>query len=329
MKLVEIIADASLTDSVVDAMESLDPTVTDRHVAATGPDGRRDVYLVVRDEQLQAVLDKLQVVTGSQPNARILVLPIDASLPQTPQTEERKEPTPATAREVLYSSVEKDVRLDLNYLVLVALSTIVAAIGLVEDNVAVVIGAMVIAPLLGPNLALALGTALGDTHLVRKSIKTAVAGIGLAILLSVVLGMLWPFSVVSRELLARTDVGLDSVALALAAGAAAVLSLTTGLPSVLVGVMVAVALLPPAAALGLTLGHGRLDLAAGAALLLAVNIVCVNLASKVVFLLRGIRPRTWWQREKARRATVIYLVMWVVTLALLMLLIYARQKVIR
>jgi len=67
--------------------------------------------------------------------------------------------------------------------------------------------------------------------------------------------------------------------------AAAALSLTTGLSSVLVGVMVAVALLPPAATLGIMLGQGNMSLAIGAGLLLAVNIVSVNLASKIVFLL--------------------------------------------
>lgn len=105
--------------------------------------------------------------------------------------------------------------------------------------------------------------------------------------MSVGIGIIWPFNITSPEIASRTVVGLDSVALALASGAAAALSLTTGLSSVLVGVMVAVALLPPAVALGLMLGHGHFDLAVGAGLLLAVNLVCVNLSSKVVFLLKA------------------------------------------
>lgn len=181
---------------------------------------------------------------------------------------------------------------------LVVLSTIVAAIGLIESNVAVVIGAMVIAPLLGPNLAFGLGTALGDISLMRKSALTTSAGISLAVALSVVIGIFWPFDVSSPELAARTNVWLDSVALALASGAAAALSLTTGLSSVLVGVMVAVALLPPAVTLGIMLGLGNINLALGAGLLLAINVVCVNLAIKVVFFLKDIRPRTWWEKRK-------------------------------
>ena len=85
------------------------------------------------------------------------------------------------------------------------------------------IGAMVIAPLLGPNLALALGTALGDSRLMLHSLRTNLAGLGLALLVSVFIGMLWSVNLESAELLARTDVGMESVALALASGAAAVL----------------------------------------------------------------------------------------------------------
>lgn len=253
------------------------------------------------------MLDALQTVLGAQREARVLVIAVETVLPRPPEAERRKEDAATAAREALYDSVEKNARLDLNFAVLVILSTVVAAIGLIAGNVAVVIGAMVIAPLLGPNLALGLGTALGDIKLMHKALVANVAGIGIAVALSAILGYFWPFESLSGELMARTEAGLDSVALELASGAAAALSLTTGLPSVLVGVMVAVALLPPAATLGLMLGHGHPDLAFGAGLLLAVNVVCVNLSSKVVFLLRGIRPRTWWEKEKARRAMVSYI----------------------
>ena len=131
-------------------------------------------------------------------------------------------------------------------------------------------------------------------------------------------------SFTSPELLSRTDAGLESIALAFASGAAAALSLSTGLPSVLVGVMVAVALLPPAATFGLMLGHGRFDLAVGAALLLAVNIVSVNLSCKLVFLVKGIQPRTWWEKETAKKAMRNYIFVWIITLLLLAAVISIR-----
>ena len=210
-------------------------------------------------------------------------------------------------------------------MLLVFLSTVVVAIGLLENNVAVVIGAMVIAPLLGPNIALALGAALGDTHLMWKAFKTIITGIGLALFLSIGLGMYHPMNLDSPELLARTDAGLDSMALALASGAAAVISLTTGLSSVLVGVMVAVALLPPTVTLGIMLGAGQTQLAIGAALLLAMNIICVNLAAKVVFLVRGIKPRSWLEKQKARQSMTSYLVIWIISLSILLVVILFRR----
>jgi uncharacterized membrane protein len=116
------------------------------------------------------------------------------------------------------------------------------------------------------------------------------------------------------------------VALALASGAAAALSLTTGLSSALVGVMVAVALLPPAASTGLLAGAGDMAGAEGALLLLAVNVVSVNLAAQVVFLGRRIRPLTWFEKKVAARYSAIGLALWLVALALLIGLILWRRR---
>jgi len=87
---------------------------------------------------------------------------------------------------------------------------------------------------------------------------------------------------------------------------------------------VAVALLPPAAAAGLMLGAQQWPLALGAALLLAVNVVCVNLAGQLVFLARGIKPRTWLERVSARQSVRVSVMVWVVSLALLSAVMYLR-----
>ncbi len=323
MKYVEVVAEESSTATITALAEKAD--AQDFRLGPVGEDGLCVMRLLVADDRLQWVLDALQSILGAQPSARILVMAVEASLPRQEEQQGEQEEPATTAREALYEEVEKNVRLDLNFLLLVVLSTVVAAIGLIENNVAVVIGAMVIAPLLSPNLALSLGTALGDVALMRKSVKTLFAGIFLAVLLAACIGFLWPSQMLSPELLTRTEPGWDSVALALASGAAAALSLTTGLSSVLVGVMVAVALLPPAATLGLMLGYGNMELAVGAGLLLAINVVSVNLASKVVFLAKGINPRTWLEKEKAKRGMIVYVLTWIVALIVLMLVIYVRR----
>jgi len=95
----------------------------------------------------------------------------------------------------------------------------------------------------------------------------------------------------------------------------------------LVGVMVAVAILPPAATFGMMLGMAEFEKANGAALLLAVNIVCINLSAKLVFLLRGIQPRTWSEKQRARTSVGIAITMWVASLVILVAIIYFKWQV--
>ncbi|MBV1871369.1 MAG: TIGR00341 family protein [Gammaproteobacteria bacterium] len=323
MKLIEIIAPSS-DIKIITAVAS-QQQAQDFRLGLTDKEGLQNARLLTSDDRLQSTLDGLQTVLGTHPQARILVMPIELSLPKQDEDERKKEDSALAAREALYSTVQKNARLDWNFILLVVLSTIVAAIGLIENNVAVVIGAMVIAPLLGPNLAFGLGTALADTELMWRSFISLLVGVLVAISLSAGIGLLWRGDILSTELLARTDVGLDSAALALVSGAAAALSLATGLSSVLVGVMVAVALLPPATTFGLMLGYGRMDLAAGAGLLFAVNVVCVNLACKLVFLFRGIAPLAWKAQQNAKRTMLIYILIWVITLLLLIFTIYLES----
>lgn len=325
MKVIEVLTPSGHTDTLRSIAEQIG--AVDCWVGPEGEDGRRMTHILLADEKTQKMLDALQSALAAADNTHITLSPVEASLPRPAvNPDEEKVRSVIASRESLYEEIEKNARLDRNYLLLVIFSTVVAAIGLIEDNIAVIIGAMVIAPLLGPNIALALGTALGDTHLIRRSLLTNAAGLGLAIGMSVLIGVLSSSSIYSHELLSRTTVGLDSIVLALASGAAAVLSLTTGLPTVLVGVMVAVALLPPAATFGFMLGAMQFDLAAGAGILLAVNVVCVNLAAKIVFLAQGLRPRTWVEKAKARQSTKAYILIWIVSLLILVGLIYLRKQ---
>lgn len=90
--------------------------------------------------------------------------------------------------------------------------------------------------------------------------------------------------------------------------------------------MVAVALLPPAATIGIMLGQGNLSLAIAAGLLLSVNIVRVNMGSKIVFFLKGIHSRTWLKKKKAKHSMVVFIFGWLLTLIVLVILIYAPRS---
>jgi len=326
MRLIEVVADAGHSDTLLGILDHFG--AIDYWWGADNEDGRRSLRMLVSDDVRQKMLDALQGALGSAENARIIVLPVEAVLPRPrAEADEQGKDRVAATREELYNAIAQGARLDQTYVWLVVLSTLAAAIGLIEDNVAVVIGAMVIAPLLGPIIAFAFATSLGDRELMWDSIRTASTGLLVAFGLSLLIGLLWPVNLDSREIMSRTDVGFDGVALALASGAAAVLSLTTRLSSTLVGVMVAVALLPPTAVLGMLVGSGQWPLAAGSVLLLAVNLVCVLLSAKLMFLLRGVKPRTWYERAKAKQSVALYLLLWAVLLGVLMIAILWRHGV--
>ncbi|MFN4102228.1 MAG: TIGR00341 family protein, partial [Pararhodobacter sp.] len=255
---------------------------------------RRLIQVFMRDGPAQPMMDNLQSALESRSGWRITVASLDVTLPKLPEPKgEKKDVIQQNTREQLYVQVSSGAKLNQDYLIMVMLSTIVAAIGLASDGVAAVIGAMVIAPLLGPIMGLAMGAALGEATLIRRGLASFASGIGLVLVVSLLLAFVLPANFESRELMSRAEVRLDGLALAMAAGGAAALSVARGTSSALVGVMVAAALLPPAAAVGLFAGYGEGSLALRAALLLSLNVASLILSALIVFRLRRIRPRKW------------------------------------
>jgi uncharacterized hydrophobic protein (TIGR00341 family) len=327
-RIIEVIAEDRQTQRIRQMCEAAG--ADDVIIGALTDDGRRVIRVATGALDRQKLLDQLQMTLSATSNWRIIILPVEATLPilkeEVPDSDKAKQKkmTGGLSREELAAQMIKGAEFDQNFVLLVTLSAIVATIGLMEDNVAVVIGAMVIAPLLGPNLALAFATAVGDVQMIFKSILTNLAGVSMTLAYSIGIGFIFAENLGSDELMSRTVVDLDSIVVAMASGAAAALSLTTGLSATLVGVMVAVALLPPAATVGIMLGWQQYALASQALLLLSVNVVCVNLSAQLVFRFKGIRPRTWFEAEKAKWSSRINLAVWTLLLVALAIIIVFR-----
>lgn len=298
-------------------------------------DGEILVRILLEAEQSEAILDLLEQQSAIMEKARVVILPIEATLPrdnpkptdasEQPQSEEKKTPD-RISREELYEDIKDSARCSWVYLAMTVLSTIVAAVGFYNNNVTIIIGAMVIAPSIGPSMALSLATTLGDLSLLWRAFLTGLAGVATSMILSVILGALIHVDPALTEIAARTSVGLGDIAVALAAGCAGALAFTTGVSAILIGVMVAVALLPPLVAFGMLLGSGQLALSLGALSLFLMNMICVNLAGVTTFLVQGIFPTTWWEKSRAKKAVPIALGLWIVLLATLIGLILLLQK---
>ncbi|MCI4677476.1 TIGR00341 family protein [Rhodoblastus acidophilus] len=297
-KVIEVATPEKRVHAVVAVAEEM--KAADVQIGPPFEDGRRPIRLLVGEIDRQALIDRLHGALGKSENWRITMLPTDAAIPDEPEPEKtapeeedeeaKKDEQARASREELYHLIENGARLDANFILLVFLSTLVATVGLERNDVAVVIGAMVIAPLLGPNVAFAFASAIGDQKLMLSAASASAVGVVTAIAIATILALLAAADPSTPGLMARTSIDYANIILAIASGTAAALSVTTGLSSTLVGVMVAVALLPPAATLGIMLAARRFDLAGGAAMLLGANMASVNLAAQLVFMAKGVRP---------------------------------------
>lgn len=283
-------------------------------------------------------LDKAEKLFKAKDGFRLVMVSVEATLPRIEEetSEELEEKAKEddkdrgekqnqgirVSREELYSDISDAVQFNRIYMSLVILSTIVAALGILRDNTAVVIGAMVIAPLLGPNVGLALSTTLADPKLGIDSAKTNIAGLLVALVISVLLGIFMQVDSELYHIASRTEIHLSDIALALASGAAGVLAYTMGMSTAVIGVMVAVALLPPLVVAGLLIGAMEWKLAYVAILLLTTNVICVNLAGVATFILQGVRPRRWYESQKAKKYKRIALSIWIFLVLLLTVVIY-------
>jgi len=303
--------------------------------------------VLVNTEEVEGVIDTLEKFSD-QDGYRLVLLPVEASMPRLPS--EQPDPLPndflkqsysgksskkpkrlRISREELYTDISGSIKVSTTYIAMVTLSAIVASIGLLKDNVAVIIGAMVIAPLLGPNVALALATTLADFELGKRALLANFFGISISFAIALIVGFIFsnlPNTDITTipEIMARTRVDMGDILLALVSGIAGALAMTMGVSTTLIGVMVAVALLPPLATCAMLLGAGEIKLAFNALTLLATNIISVNLAAVVTFVFQGVRPATFFEADRAQKASWIAMLIWAFLLTGLIFIVSFSQQ---
>ena len=336
LRKIEIVLPRDETDKLNEILENYE--VLDRYKISLLED--QALYLITLNvENSGPLLDELEKKLAFAEGFRLNMLEVEATIPAAKQKEENDEEdeietitdvdsekeqkeeknntTKGLSRQELYADLSDSINLNSNYILMCILSAVVASSGVMLDNVAVIVGAMVIAPLLGPNVGMALASTLGDIELGKKAIKASLYGAGAAIIVAIIAGLIlnpdsWP-----HEVLSRTSVGWGDITLALASGSAGTLAFTTGTSGAVIGVMIAVALMPPLVVVGILFGAGEFLLAGGALLLFISNIICINLAGVITFIYQGIRPLNWWEEKKAETTRKYSLILWMILLTLI------------
>ncbi|MCG9895127.1 MAG: TIGR00341 family protein [Fimbriimonadaceae bacterium] len=194
-------------------------------------------------------------------------------------------------------------KLDAPYLILNGLATVIASYGLLQNSTAVVIGAMLVAMLMGPILSLALGIVDGNESMIRRSITSEVIGALMVLAIAWIIGRIHSDIPVGTEVFSRTSPGILDLLVAIAGGAAGAYSCTSKkISGGMVGVAIATALVPPLSVCGLLLARGALGPAFGAFTLFFANFVAIQVAASGVFFAVGFRPHL---EDKESRAGFI------------------------
>jgi uncharacterized hydrophobic protein (TIGR00271 family) len=227
-----------------------------------------------------------------------------------------KRVTPEDQRS-LERHLESISRPSFEFFVLLGSSTIIATLGLFQNSAAVIIGAMIIAPLMRPLMGLALGSITADQKLFNRSLITLIAGSAFGICISYLGATLLQFIQLTPEIVGRTHPTLLDLGVALAAGSVgAYCQSKSDIRDTLAGVAIAVALVPPLSVVGIGLSRGAPEVASGAALLYMTNLVGITAAAAAVLLMMGYSPLD--KAKPAIFASVTFLALLLIPLGLSM-----------
>ncbi|MFH1632120.1 MAG: TIGR00341 family protein [bacterium] len=175
------------------------------------------------------------------------------------------------------------------FLTMILISSVIATLGLLNDSSAVVIGAMLVAPLLWPVLGVSMGVVVGDFKMIRLSLLSIVFSVLVAIVTAIAITFFYIPLGASAEIIRQTNFGF-MIPVAIGAGAAAAFALTyDNIKEAVTGVAISVALLPPLVTIGIGLGGSDWSLMKRATELFGINLAGVVVTALIIFLLLGFR----------------------------------------
>ncbi|MGM0371145.1 MAG: TIGR00341 family protein [Halobacteriota archaeon] len=317
MRLVQIAVPTGKRGTVLETLDSLDI-----EYVVSEETGSRNKAAVVEfplpASAVEDVLDELREV-GVDDEAITVVIEAQTVISRKfdalkDRYEEANKEDPAKiAREELVATVDGLAPNIWTYVVMSIISAIVATAGILLDSPAVVVGSMVIAPLIGPAMATSVGSVVADREIFVRGVTRQAIGFGVAIPAAALFALfaksvnLVPPGIdllAIEQVSGRLSPDFLSLAVALGAGVAGALSLSTGVSTALVGVMIAAALIPPTAVIGIGIAWAMPQAVLGASVLVLVNVLSINLAALLVLWYEGYQPEDWFQLSEARTATL-------------------------
>ncbi|PSQ48900.1 TIGR00341 family protein [Halobacteriales archaeon SW_7_65_23] len=309
MRLLQITIPAGKRETLLSTLddEGIDYVVSDE---TSGREFDAIAHIPLPTNAVESVLEQLREV-GLDEDAYIVVLDANTVVSRRFTKLQEEYDENRIARDELVAAASELVPSTNTYILMTIVSALIATAGLLLDSPAVVVGSMVIAPLVGPAMSASIGTVVSEQRMFVRGIYLQVMGLLLAIIAAFAfafvvrnVNLIPPITDVTAVPEIRERIAPDflSLVIAIGAGVAGIVSLTTGVSTALVGVMIAVALIPPAATVGIGLAWGAPLVTLGSGVLLLVNVLSINLAAMVVLWYSGYRPQHWFKTGHARQA---------------------------
>jgi len=228
----------------------------------------------------------------------------------------------------IYEELLKAQQFDAQYIIMTVFSALIATSGLIINSPAVIIGAMIISPLMGPIMAGGLFFAIGDYYLGKKAFKSISLGVIIAVVSAVLVTLIYPLKVNTPEIIARTSPNIIDLFIALVCGLAGAFSINfKKTASSIVGVAISVALMPPLCVTGIGISTSQLNVALGGFFLFFTNLTSIFIASTISFLILGF-SRNLGKTYNHKKIIIKYLIPVGLLLVLSLPLMYSLKTAI-
>ena len=263
------------------------------------------------DNTARTILEKVsKILDTRQKEVTVTSQTLDAAFSDYLMNLEQQEESKNTGRlaEEFHAIAEPSVDFNRNLLAMVVIASVVAVVGLFTNNAALVIGGMLLAPLIGPMTAFSFNVAVAHPEKMARATVNGflllVASFATAAILTFTASQVVELPI-TEEILLRTETSIVFLALAIALGIAGGIAMSSNVPGILVGVAIAAALVPPSAVTGIGLALGRIDIFTDALVLTASNVIGLILGMMIVFFVKRITPRKYYEKEKGKKYMII------------------------
>lgn len=247
--------------------------------------------------EVAKIIDELEKIGVGLDFGIIDILPLNATIPDILKDSSKKEVDQELksrlSLEEIKNSIEEISSLDINYYVFIILAALVAGSGLLSNSAAAIIASMLLSPLMGPILGVSYGIVIKDKGIIRNGLKGQIQGFLIGISVGMIMGLITrlinPGFIINEQMLARNFPTILDIVIAMCGGIAVGFCVTANIKSALVGIAIAVSLLPPIVNTGIVLLLGSYMHALGSLILMLTNIILINLCAVLVFKLKNIR----------------------------------------